>query len=59
MSRFEIFKGKDGKWYFRLKARNGKVVASGEGYSSKSNCRRGAYCVADCIDGRLIQIVEI
>jgi uncharacterized protein YegP (UPF0339 family) len=28
----EVFKGKDGKWYFRVKAANGEPIAHSEGY---------------------------
>lgn len=45
-----IFKGLTGHWYWRLCARNGKVVADGsEGYASKSNARRAARRVEDAI----------
>jgi uncharacterized protein len=33
---FEMLAGKDGKFYFRLKASNGEVVLSGRGYKTKS-----------------------
>lgn len=34
----ELYKRKDGKWAFRVKASNGQVVATdgGQGYSKKS-----------------------
>lgn len=36
-----VYKDKAGEWRWRLKARNGKIVAdSGEGYASKRNARR-------------------
>jgi len=40
--KFEIFQneGKD-KCYFRLKARNGQVILSSQGYASKSSCKNG------------------
>lgn len=35
----EIYKRKDGKWAFRVKASNGEVVATdgGQGYEAKSS----------------------
>jgi uncharacterized protein len=36
--RFEIYKSK-GEWRWRLKARNGEVIANGEGYKNKIDCR--------------------
>jgi uncharacterized protein YegP (UPF0339 family) len=37
----EIFKRKDGKWAFRVRASNGQAVATdgGQGYSSKAAAR--------------------
>ncbi len=35
---YEIYKDKAGEWRWRLKARNGRIVAnSGEGYKRKSS----------------------
>lgn len=31
----------DGKWYFNVQGRNGKIQAASEGYSTESNARRG------------------
>jgi uncharacterized protein YegP (UPF0339 family) len=34
--KFEIYQGADGQWYWRLVARNGKIIADGcEGYKQK------------------------
>lgn len=41
MPKFEIFKGTNGKYYFRLKAGNGEVIAQSEGYSSKQAAQDG------------------
>lgn len=40
--KFEIFQNdnKD-KYYFRLKAKNGQIILSSQGYSSKSGCKNG------------------
>jgi uncharacterized protein YegP (UPF0339 family) len=35
--KFEIYRSK-GEWRWRLKARNGKTIASGEGYKNKADC---------------------
>lgn len=32
---------KDGLWYFHLKAPNGEVIATSEGYTSEQNCDDG------------------
>lgn len=39
--RFELYQDKAGQFRFRLKARNGKVIAVSEGYSAKASCERG------------------
>lgn len=39
--KFEVYKDKKGEFRFRLKAANGQVVATGEGYASKANCIAG------------------
>lgn len=39
--KFQIFKGKDEKFYFRLFARNGEQILSSQGYASKANCQGG------------------
>jgi uncharacterized protein len=41
MPKFEIFKGADGKYYFRLKAGNGEIIAHSQGYSSKQGAQDG------------------
>lgn len=44
---FEIFKDKNGeKFYFRLKARNGEIILSSQGYTSKASCKGGIESVA-------------
>lgn len=39
--KFVVFKGKDGQDYFRLKAGNGEVILSSEGYKSAKSCANG------------------
>ncbi|MBL0956626.1 DUF1508 domain-containing protein [Leptospira levettii] len=40
-AKFEIYKDKAGEFRFRLKAANGEIIASSEGYSSKQACENG------------------
>ena len=42
---FEIYKDKKGDFRFRLKSRNGEVVASGESYPSKAIAKKGIAAV--------------
>jgi len=40
--KFEMWESeKDGQWYFHLKAPNGEIVASSQGYTTKDNCKNG------------------
>lgn len=39
--KFVVSKGKDGKDYFVLKAGNGEVIMSSQGYKSASGCENG------------------
>ncbi len=43
--KFQVFKGKDGQFYFRLKAANGEVICSSEGYTTKQSCLNGIQAV--------------
>lgn len=40
-AKFEIFKDKGGQFRFNLKAGNGEVIASSEGYASKASAQNG------------------
>jgi len=38
---FEVYQDKAGEYRFRLKARNGEIIAVSEGYKSKDSCLNG------------------
>jgi uncharacterized protein YegP (UPF0339 family) len=38
---FEVFKDKNGKSRFRLKAPNGEIIATSEAYETKQGCENG------------------
>jgi uncharacterized protein len=38
---FELFAGEDGKSYFRLRAGNGEVLLSSQGYTAKTSAKKG------------------
>ena len=40
-AKFEVYKESRDEYRFRLKAANGEIIASSEGYSSKSGCLNG------------------
>ena len=39
--KFEIYTDKAGEFRFRLKARNGEIILSSEGYKAKASCENG------------------
>ena len=39
--KFEVYKDKAGEFRFRLKARNGEIIAVSEGYKAKASCMNG------------------
>ena len=39
--KFEMYEDKAGEFRFRLKARNGEIIATSEGYKTKANCENG------------------
>lgn len=47
MSKFTIFKGSNGNYYFNLKAGNGEKVLASEGYAYKSSCQNGINSVKE------------
>lgn len=36
-----MYTDKAGEFRFRLKAKNGQIIATGEGYKAKSGCKNG------------------
>jgi uncharacterized protein len=47
LERFEIFKGEDGKTYFRLRAGNGEIMLGSQGYTTKASAQKGIASVVD------------
>lgn len=39
--KFEVYKDNAGEFLFRLKARNGEIIATSEGYKAKASCLNG------------------
>lgn len=44
-TRFETFKGLDGKYYFHLKANNGQIVLQSQAYTTKASANNGVASV--------------
>jgi len=43
--KFEVYQDKAGEFRFRLKASNGQVIATGEGYKALASCKNGVESV--------------
>ena len=43
--KFEVFLDKAGLYRFRLRSRNGKIIAISEGYTTKASCLAGVHSV--------------
>lgn len=55
--KFEMYKDKAEEYRFRLKARNGEVIAASEGYKSKSSCLNGIESVKkNAVDAKIEKI---
>jgi len=39
--KFQVYKGSDEQFYFRLRAGNGEVILASEGYTSEAGCQNG------------------
>lgn len=39
--KFEMYQDKAGEYRFRLKAKNGEIIVTGEGYKAKAGCLNG------------------
>ena len=52
---FEIYKNKAGEFRFRLKATNGQVIATGEGYKTKASAIEGIESVQKNAPGAKIE----
>jgi uncharacterized protein len=48
---FEIYKDVGGQYRFRLKSRNGEIVATGESYPTKAAAKKGVQAVQRAANG--------
>ena len=55
--KFELYTDKAGEFRFRLKARNGEIIAVSEGYKAKASCMNGIESVKK--NAPEAQIVEV
>ena len=43
--KFELYQDKAGEYRFRLKASNGEIIGTSEGYAAKTSCKNGIQSV--------------
>ncbi len=54
-SKFEVDTGKAGEFRFRLKAANGQIIATGEGYKAKKSCLNGIESIRKNADSETVE----
>ena len=54
--KFEVYKDKTGEFRFRLKAKNGQIIATGEGYKAKKSCLNGIESIRkNAVDSDIVE----
>ncbi|MDD5945459.1 MAG: YegP family protein [Clostridia bacterium] len=57
--KFEIYKDKAGEFRFRLKAKNGQIIATSEGYKAKASCKNGIESVRrNVVNAEVVEIKQ-
>lgn len=57
--KFEVYTDKAGEFRFRLKARNGEIIAVGEGYKAKASCLNGIDSIRrNAPDAEIVKVEE-
>ena len=57
--KFEVYTDKAGETRFRLKARNGEIIATGESYKAKASCLNGIESIRkNVVDAEIISEAE-
>ena len=53
--KFEVYTDKAGEFRFRLKAANGQIIATGEGYKAKKSCLNGIESIRKNADSETVE----
>ena len=56
--KFEIYTDKAGEFRFRLKARNGEIIATSEGYKAMPSCLNGIDSVKRNADSPIVKLED-
>ncbi len=53
--KFEVYQDKAGEFRFRLKAKNGEIILTGEGYKAKAGCLNGIASIKKNADSPVVK----
>ncbi len=54
--KFEVYQDKKEEFRFRLKAKNGEIILTSEGYAAKASCKNGVESVKkNSVDAEIVQ----
>ena len=57
--KFELYEDKKGEFRFRLKAKNGQIIATGEGYKAKAGCKNGIESIKkNVVDAKIVEVED-
>lgn len=57
--KFELYTDKKGEFRFRLKAKNGLIIATGEGYKAKAGCKNGIESIKkNVVDAKIVEVED-
>ncbi len=57
--KYEVYQDKAGEYRFRLKARNGEIIVTGEGYKKKASCLNGIDSIKrNAPDAEIVKVEE-
>ena len=56
--KFEVFKDRKKMWRWRVKARNGEIIAQSQAYTRKASAIRGAEALETVVSLMHIEVVE-
>ena len=54
--KFEVYVDKAGEFRFRLKAKNGQIIATGEGYKAKKSCFNGIESIRKNAASEIVEV---
>lgn len=58
MTHFELYRATSIEWRWRLRAKNGEIIASGEGYKTRAAARRAITLVKRTNEGTPVEVFD-